>query len=49
MWNCIYQMLLQLKKKSEKVLVDIEPMLESLMQDCMEVALDHAATVPVII
>ena len=37
------------QKKCEKVLVDIEPMLESLMQDCMEVALDHAATVPVII
>ena len=42
-------MLLQLKKKSEKVLVDIEPMLESPKQDCMEVALDHAAIVPVII
>ena len=28
---------------------DIEPTLESAKQDCMEVAQDHAATVPVII
>ena len=37
------------QKKSEKVLVDIEPTLESAKQDCMEVAQDHAMTVPVII